>query len=179
MPDERLHSPSRYLPPDKDHTQHIINPQSGEPIGTRYWAPFDNPAELVDKIYWFSLFSPDTYDQVRAAVIIDETGQRQLIWSEGIASQQLLTRDERTRILLSVSSAVVDQYVGIGDQPLPMRWIRAYAHGEKDDEGASLVAGAFTQMLVESRIDQAIIYTAAVAYDNDGPDVHILTDEML
>lgn len=178
MSDESLRGPNRYLPPDKSHTQLIIDRQSGESLGTRFWAPFDTPDDLIDTNYWFLLFSPDTLLPVQAAVITDEAGQRRLIWAEDIPQQHLLTHEEESRVLVSVTSGVVEQDAGEGET-VPLRWIRAYANGEKEDQGASLVAGAFTRILVESQVDQGTIYTAATTYKADGSDVHILVDEML
>lgn len=178
MSDEKAPQLSSYLPPDRDHTQYIIDGRNGEHLGTRYWASFDDPDTLIDRNYWFVLFSPDTQRRVQAAIVANATGQQRLIWAEDIPSEQLLTSEERTQVLLSISSATVDQDIGDGDI-VPVRWIRAYANADRDDQGASLVAGAFTRMLAASRIDQGIIYTAAAVYEGDEPDVHILTEEVL
>lgn len=178
MSDEYSPRPNRYLPPDQEHTAYIVDRQNGQQIGTRFWAPFNNPQELVDRDYWHSLFSPDTGERVQAAIITTEHGL-QLVWSEGIAPEHLLTRNERECVLVSVNSAVIDQDIGSGVL-FRTRWIRAYANGEKEDEGASLLAGSFTRMLEESDVDQGTIYTAAAAYEEEsGLDVHILTDETL
>ena len=178
MSDERLRRPNRYLPPDQEHTAYIVDRQNGQRIGIRFWAPFNNPPDLVDQDYWHSLFSPDTGERVQAAIITAEQGLR-LVWSEGIAPEHLLTRDERERVLVSINSGVIDRDIGTG--PLSRtRWIRAYANGEKEDEGASLLAGSFTRMLEESNVDQGVVYTAAAVYEEEsGLDIHILTDETL
>jgi hypothetical protein len=181
MSDERLLHSNPYVPPGADHTQRIVERQSGEQLGTRYWAPFDmdHPETLVDPYYWFFLLSPQTGQRVQAAILGDSNHQLRLVWAENIAPRTLLTRDERIRVLVSITSAVVDQDDGSG-QPVATRWIRAYANGEREDQGSSLAAGALTRMLVQSNIDQGIIYTAATVYTVDeGTSIHILTDEVL
>lgn len=178
MSGEYIGNPNRYLPPDREHAAYIIDRQSGQRIGIRFWAPFDNPADLVDESYWSFLFSPGTGKRVQAAILATEYGLR-LVWSEGIAPEQLLTREERAGVLVSIGSGIIDQEIGSGEL-FRTRWIRAYANGEKEDQGASLLAGLFTRMLVESDVDQGTIYTAAAVYEEDGGvDVHILTDETL
>lgn len=178
MSDEHLHRPNRYLPPDQEHTGYIVNRQTGQRIGTRFWAPFDNPEDLVDQSYWSFLLNPDAHTRVQGAIITTEHGLR-LIWSEDVTSEHLLTRTERAHVLVSISSAVIGPDTESG-APIATRWIRAYANGEKEDQGASLIAGSFTSMLVESNIDQGIIYTAAAVYEEEsGVDIHILTDEIM
>jgi len=178
MPDEQAPRLSNHLPPNREHTQYVVDSRSGERLGTRFWAPFDAPDALIDHAYWFVTFSPDTRQRIQAAIIADEAGQRKLIWAEDIEPQELLTDEERTQILVSISSGTADQEIGDGEV-VPLRWIRAYARGDKEDQGASFAAGAFTRMLAASNIDQGIIYTAAAVYEVGEPSVHILTEEML
>ena len=185
MPGEKLSRESLYLPPDRDHTQVMADRQRTR-LGTRFWAPFDDPDALIDPAYWPFLFGPANSETVHGAIVSQMEGQQEagtrFIWSTELAEAQLLTRSEQARTLIRIVSAL-----GSADEALnnsagaPVRWVRVYAYPDRPNAADAVVeAGAFSRLLVESDIDAGSILTVvAVHEDNGEQDYQILTDEQL